>query len=231
MSLSRVVVWCGMAVLVGIVGPAAIAQPPGGGGGGGFGGRFGGGMGSMMILRNEQIQKELEIVDDQLQELEAIGEEMRDSFQGFREMSEDERADRMREITADFEKRVNEVLLPHQQKRLKQITSQFQTRGREGVAGALTEGNLADELKITDEQREKLRKVGEEARAEMEEKTRKLREEMELKILDVLTDEQRRQYKELMGEPFEMDMRQMFQGRGGRDGGGNRGGDRNRNDF
>jgi Spy/CpxP family protein refolding chaperone len=234
MSLSRVMVWCGVAVMVGIMGPVAVAQPPGGGGGGGgpgFGGRFGGGMGSMMILRNEQIQKELEIVDDQLQELEAIGEEMRDSFQGFRDMSEDERADRMREITADFEKRVNEVLLPHQQKRLKQITAQFQARGREGVTGALTEGNLADELKITEEQREKLRKVGEEARAEMDEKMRKLREEMEQKILAVLTDEQRSQYKELMGEPFEMDMRQMFQGRGGRDGGGGRGGDRNRNDF
>lgn len=233
MSFIRVVTLGLVAVMAAVVGPVAVAQPPGGGGPGGPGGRFGmgGPMGAMMIIRNEQIQKELEIVDDQLQELETIGEEMRDSFQGMRDLSQEEREDKMREITQDYEKRVNEVLLPHQQKRLKQITTQFQSRGREGVAGALTQGGLAEELKITDDQREKLQKVAEEARAEMDEQTRKLRQEMEEKILAVLNDDQRKKYKEMIGEPFEMDMRQMFQGRGQRGGDNQRGGDRNRNDF
>ena len=45
-------------------------------------------MGSpMMLLRSEQIQKELEIVEDQLKEIETIGEDMRESFQGMRDMS------------------------------------------------------------------------------------------------------------------------------------------------
>jgi Spy/CpxP family protein refolding chaperone len=217
---------------MGMLSSVALAQPGGPGGPGG-GGRFGFG-GPMMLMRSEQIQKELEIVDDQLEELEAIGEDMRDSFQGLRDMSQEERETKMREIAQEYEKRVNEVLLPHQQKRLKQITVQFSSRGREGIAGSLTDGDLAKELKITDEQKEKLRKAGEEARTEMEEKMRKFRSEMEEKILAVLTDEQRRQYKEMIGEPFELDMRQAFQGRGGRGGGDDNrggGGNRNRNDF
>lgn len=231
MRHSRLVLGFAVATLVAGLGSIALAQP--GGGGGGPGGRFGGMMASpMMILRNEQIQKELEIVDDQLKDLEAIGEEMRESFQGLRDLSQEERDEKFREINKQFEERLNEVLLPHQQKRLKQISAQFSSRGPNGVAGTLTEGNLAEELKITDEQKEKLRSVGEEARAEMEEKTKKIRAEMEEKILAVLTEEQRKQYKELVGEPFEMDMRQMFQRGQGRDGGGQRGGQRqNRNDF
>lgn len=213
----------------------ATAQPPGPGGPGGFGGRgFGGMMANpMMIIRSEQIQKELEIVDDQLKELEAIGEDMRDSFQGLRDLSQEERDQKFRDINKEFESRLNEVLLPHQQKRLKQITNQFSSRGREGIAGSLTDGDLAKELNITDEQKAKLKTVGEEARQEMDEKLKKIRSEMEEKVLSVLTDEQRKQYKEMVGEPFELDFRQAFQGGRGRGGfgGGGGGNQGNRNDF
>ena len=68
----------------------------------------------------------------------------------------------------------------------------------------------------------------------MDAKMKKIRAEMEEKVLAVLTDEQRKQYKEMVGEPFELDQRQMFQGqgRGGRGGnGGPGGGGQNRNDF
>jgi hypothetical protein len=48
-------------------------------------------------------------------------------------------------------------------------------------------------------------------RGEMEEKTKKIRRWK--KILAVLTDEQRKQYKEMVGEPFRKDFRQMQGGR------------------
>ena len=177
MKFSRLVLIGAMFVMCAGFVSIASAQPGGGPGGGGPGGRgFGGMMASpMMILRNEQMQKELEIVDDQLKELEAIGEDMRDSFQGLRDMSQEERDTKFREINKKFEERINEVLLPHQQKRLKQITTQFSSRGRDGIAGSLTDGDLAKDLKITDEQKAKLKEVGEEARKEMDEKTRKIR--------------------------------------------------------
>jgi Spy/CpxP family protein refolding chaperone len=84
MRFSHLVLGCGVAVMIAGLASIASAQP----GGGGPGGRgFGGMMASpMMIMRNEQIQKELEIVDDQLKELESIGEDMRESFQGLRDM-------------------------------------------------------------------------------------------------------------------------------------------------
>ncbi len=233
MKFARLVGVFGLAAMAFGLASNAAAQPGGQGGSGGPGG-FGRMMNNpMMLLRSEQIQKELEIVEDQLKEIETIGEDMRESFQGMRDMSQEERETKMTEINKDFQTRVNEILLPHQQKRLKQIGLQMAGRGRDGAAGSLTEGDLSKELKITDEQKAKLKEVAEKARINMEEKTKKLREEFESEILAVLTDEQRAQYKEMVGDTIELDQRQMFQGgRGGQRGQGGRGGrSGNQSDF
>ncbi len=208
------------------LGSAAMAQPGGGGpGGGGPGGRGGDFMNNpMMLLRSEQVQKALEIVDDQVEQIDEIGNEMRDAmrdaFQNFRDMSDEERQKKMTELNEDFQAKVDEILLPHQQKRLKQIALQQRTRGMNGIAGAL-DGDLAKELKITSAQKEEMQKVAEEARKEMEEKIVQLRKDMEDKVLSVLDSDQREKFQELVGEPFELDFRQMF--RGGQQGGGRRG--------
>jgi Spy/CpxP family protein refolding chaperone len=220
----------GWIVATGIVcatlGMSQVSLAQGGGGPGGFGRMM---SNPGMLLRSEQIQKELEIVDDQLKELEAIGEEMRESFQGLRDMSPEERDEKFREINKELETRLNEVLLPHQQKRLKQITTQMGSRGRDGVAGMLTDGDLGKDLKVTEDQKKKLREVVESARTEMDEQMRKVRKDFEDKLLSVLTPEQRKQYEEMLGEPFEMDFRQMMPGRGQGSRGGR--GENRQNDF
>lgn len=221
------------------VSTVAMAQP----GRGGFGMRGGFRNNLLYLAMNEAVQKEIEVVDDQKAEIEKIGEEIRSQRpQGerpnFREMSEEEREKyiaQMRERGAKEAKianaRLEEALLPHQMKRIKEISLQ-----QRGVA-ALSDDEVAKELKITDAQKKKLEDVNqknmETMRSKMEElrqggsregffeKYQEMRKEAEGKVLAVLTGDQKKKFEEMKGEPFEMPQRTFT--RGGRRGGGERG--------
>jgi len=145
-----------------------------------------------------------------------------------REMSQEEREQRMAEVREKMEKqrtemegKVKEILLPHQIKRLEQI--QVQTRMRwAGTSGALGSEELAEKLGITEEQREKLQAKQEEVQKKLAEKIAKARQEAQDEILSVLTPEQVKKIKDLIGEPFEMQRQRG--GPGGRGAQGGRGG-------
>jgi Spy/CpxP family protein refolding chaperone len=219
------------AVVIGLLCAPTLAQP----GGGGFGGRggFGGpGGGVTGLLMSDQIREEIEITDDQLADLEAMGEEMRDQmrsmFEGMRDLSPDERRERfatmrddMQDIQSQAEDRMNEILLPHQVARLREINLQQQVR-RGGLEGAL-QGELAEELGITDEQREQMVAKAQELQQEMQQKIEQLRKDAQDELMSLLTPDQRSKLDSLMGTDFEMEDRGFggrFGGRGGRDRGG-----------
>ncbi len=204
-------------------------------------GGFGGGNNLLYLAMNEAVQKEIEVVDDQKAEIEKIGEEIRSQRQqgerpNFREMSEEEREKyiaQMRERSAKEAKIANaklkEALLPHQMKRLKEIS--IQQRG----TSALSDAEVAEELKITGAQKKKLEDVNqknmETMRSKMQElfqggnregireKMQEMRKEAEGKVLTVLTGDQKKKFEELKGEAFEMPERTR-----GRRGGGESGG-------
>lgn len=227
----------------GVMSETAAAQPPGGGRGG-FGGPGGGfGNNPMFLLMNEKVREELEIVDDQMAELETLREdmqnEMREMFDGMRDASPEERREMMEEIrgemeekTKEYEGKLNKVLLPHQQTRLKQLFFQSQSRGRAGGA-LLSSDALKEELDITPEQEDKLREAAEKAQEEMRAEVMKLQKAAEDKIIKVLSEEQQAKYRELIGETFDFGPQQgMGRGQGGPGGGrGGQGGDRGRSDF
>jgi Spy/CpxP family protein refolding chaperone len=207
-----------MAIVVAVVlfQSSAVAQPGGGRGGPGFGGPGGfGGGGILGLAARDDVQQELQLVDEQQEELTAvaeeirneIGQEMRDMFSQMRDLGDDERRERFEEIrarleeaNADAEKRLEKVLLPHQFERLKQID--LQSRLQQRGAAALTSGELADTLNLTDDQRAKLEQRAEEVQQELEEKIQQLRIEARNKLLDVLTAEQRAKLESLMGDDF-----------------------------
>jgi len=117
----------------------------------------------------------------------------------------------------DLQNQVDGILLPHQQKRLKQLFFQRQTaRGNSG----LMNGPIADELNLSEEQIEKMRAAAEKAQQELREKVAALQKEAREKVLAFLTKEQRAKFDELIGEPFD------FGNDRGRGRGGNRGRDR-----
>ena len=215
-----------------------MAQPGRGGGGSIFGQ-----VTQLSLLGQEAVQKELELVEDQLEFINDIRdrqrEGMRELFMGARDrfqgMSDDERRKafediqkKMQESNKELEAEALEELLPHQTARLKQLLAQAQTRRNGGpTSGRLSEG-LIEELGLTDKQVEELKAKAEEVSAKLKEKVAKLQAQAQEEIFSsVLSKDQHAKYKELMGDSFEFEERSRFGGgdRGGR-GGGDRGGDR-----
>jgi Spy/CpxP family protein refolding chaperone len=194
----------------------ALAAQPGGrrggpGGRGGFGGGFGfGGGGLAGVLMREDARKELELVDEQVADLQKMGEGLREKvgplFSGLRDIEDpEERSAKFREAMTKAsemtEKEIGKILLPHQMKRAKQLA--FQQRLRGGAGRALTGGQLADELGISEEQREKLRAANEKLEAELRQKMAELRNKAQEELLKLLTPQQQAKFKDLVGEPFE----------------------------
>jgi Spy/CpxP family protein refolding chaperone len=220
----------------------AWAQP-----GGGFRGRSGpggfpGGDGTLGLIQQQEVQQEIELSEDQQAELRTLGETIRDEvrnemqgmFQNMRDLSDEERQAKFDEIRTRFEAinkdaeaRMKTVLMPHQFDRLKQID--VQSRVQTGGASALTEGELAETLGLTEAQRDQIREKSEEVQKDLNEKIGQLRLEARNQLLEVLTPEQRAKLESMMGTDFALAQPQ-FGPPGGRNafGRGNRGG-RNRN--
>jgi hypothetical protein len=130
---------------------------------------------SLMILRSEKVQKELELMDDQKEKLKALGEQIREEFQkeysGLRDLPQEERAVKMLELREKLKARTQEIrdkvekeiLLPHQVDRLKQLG--LQARG----PSALVDAKVLQELGVSDAQKERLTKLRE--RVEKERQT------------------------------------------------------------
>jgi Spy/CpxP family protein refolding chaperone len=211
--------------------------PPGGfGGPGGPGGFFGGG-GILGLAARDEVQQELQLVDEQKDKVRAIADdarnrardEMRGIFEQLRDLNDEERRAKFEEIrtkleamNADMEKELDKVLLPHQLERLKQIDLQNKIRQR--GSSALTSGDVASALNLTDEQRQKLEKRAAEVQEELQTKIRKLQAEARQKMIDVLTPEQQAQLQKMMGDNFDL-RDQGFGGFRGRFDRGNRGSD------
>jgi Spy/CpxP family protein refolding chaperone len=213
----------------------------------------------MSLLGNEQVQKELELLPDQIADFTKLREEsfskMREQFAGFRDLSEEERRKKGEEMRPQMEKmqkelqdKMKEILLPHQNDRLRELF--VQARG----TGALDDADIAAELKITDDQKKQIAEVREKQREKFgamfqnrgegnDEDRRKqfetLREESTKLTLDVLSSEQRDQFEKMKGEKADFELNAFGRGgpggpggpgggfRGGRPGGGDRpGGDR-----
>jgi Spy/CpxP family protein refolding chaperone len=227
--MKRWISFLAVALAMCVVASDVYAQPGrgqrGGGGPGGQGGFGGPGGGALGVLRDEQAREELGITEDQMEKIQALqekaGAQMREAFSGMRDLSEDERRERFAEMRETMtkqqdalQKQVDEVLLPQQRDRLKQIA--LQQRMRFGAQNALGSPEVAKELGITDEQREKLQKVAQEAEEDLRKKTEELREEAKQKVLAVLTPTQQDKLKKLIGEPATLGGGgQRFGGRGG----------------
>lgn len=220
----------GLVMLSGLT-SESLGQRPGGQGRGpggrGFPGGFGGG--PLELLQRPDVQAELELLDDQKHEARKLAEDLnsrrRELFGQFRggNQNEDDREalrERVREafqkLNQDTEESLS-FLLPHQRTRLSQLEVQFRMRGG-GALGALSSRQVAENLKVSDEQREKLRERGRELGQELRKKMAELQREFQDKLLAELEPEQRAKFQELVGDPFEF--QDQGPGRGGRPGGG-----------
>lgn len=239
------------ALLVVLATTVATAQQPSGRGGRGFGGMMGGGRGgdpTLRLLTSPEVQKDLELVDDQVTQLKAIGEDVRakmqKEFSGIRDLPRDQQRARFTEmqaklkpITDEAVKKVQEVLLPHQVDRLKELS--IQVRG----AGALADAKVQEDLGLSADQKTKLTKIQEDATtairamfdaarnldddarrakfAENREKTQKMIKDASDEALNVLTTDQKDKLEKMKGKILP-NITYPQQQRGGPQRGGNR---------
>ena len=155
------------------------------GGGRGGAGMFGGGMfggggqNQLFLLRNPEVQKDLELSDEQKENAEKLlasyGEDQREAmeklgvdFGALRELPDAEREKKMKEmgdaqakVNEKYQAKLSELLKPEQSKRLKQISVQ--------AAGpmALRNDEIVKTLKLSDEQKQDIAKIMDESAQSM----------------------------------------------------------------
>ena len=203
-----------------------------------------------MLLRADEVQKEIELLDDQKAKLKAFSDELRAEMEKqrdqYRDLSPEERMAKFNEARKEYgakvTAKVNEILLPHQVDRVKELAVQ-----RLGLM-ALGDPDVQEKLKISEDQKEKMKAVresisntmremfagmrdlDEEARrkkfGEIREKMDKIRSETEAKVLDILTSEQKGGLEKMKGKKFDFPEGMGFGGSGGRRGPGGPGGPR-----
>jgi hypothetical protein len=192
-----------------------------------------------MLLNVKEVQTELKMTEPQVAK---VGEKQQEFMGKMRELfqngggggNREEMQAAMAKIQEEQSKAVNEILDTKQQKRFKQLELQ-----RAGTMAVLRK-DVADELKITEEQKTKIQEIqraqfeaqrnggggarlGPDSTPEERAAAMKAREEAQKalneKIAGVLTDAQKAQWKAMQGEPFKFPPMQ-FGGFGGRRGGG-----------
>lgn len=176
----------------------------------GFGGPgFGGGL---MLLSNKSVQEELKVDEDQVKKITDLAAKNRENFGSLRDLSNEERREKMTAITAENNKAIDAILKPEQVTRLHEIENQV------GGAQALTSERNADKLKLTDDQKKKIGDVLASSREKMGDlrdqfqndregamkKMQEIRAETNKEAMAVLTDDQKKTWEELTGKPFEI---------------------------
>ena len=200
---------------------SAMAQG-GGGGGGGRGGRGQRGAGGspyapMTLIGREEVQKELNITDEQKAKLTDLRTSIRAKTQQAMQDAGQDRAARTEataKVTAEAVKSLGEILTPDQAKRLRELQIQWT-----GHSIVLADKDVQASLGITDDQKSKLEDLQKRetaANADLQAKTRsqeitqaeardlrtKNQQVLETEIDKVLTDTQKSKLADMGGKPL-----------------------------
>ena len=197
----------------------AFAQRPAGPGGFGPPG-MGQGPTAAMLLANDKVQQELKITDDQKAAIKKATDEVsakyKDDMDKARaDMDRQKMGELRKAMSEDTEKAVLAILKPDQSKRLKQIEVQAAGLGafsKDDVQTALkvTDAQKKDIKDATDDMQKDIRELFQNAQgdrdkmAEAQKKVQSLREETLDSIVKNLTDDQKKTWKELSGDKFEV---------------------------
>jgi hypothetical protein len=191
----------------------------------------------LMLAGQASVQKELKLTEDQVSKVKELDAKARASRQGLVKRNQKERQQSDQELAKANEKALAGMLTPEQSKRLRQIAVQ--------VKGALfvlhrpnntAETEVAQAVGLTDEQRQRISAVWEDFQASSKQllragagggniifatpeaikKVQALSSKFDAEVVALLTDEQKRKWKDLIGEPFKGTIVTPF-GRGQRD--------------
>ncbi len=225
-GIIAIVLSCAMLVVI-----SAQAQPPRGGGMMGGMGMMGGqgGMGFLILLRNQDVQSEIQLTADQKDKLQDLAQAARGSFtrgQNYQDMTDDECAamrKQMQERQEKMQKDVEELLTPEQLQRLKEIRLQV-ADSQGGTLAALSIPDVTKDLAFTPDQSHKLKNLqqsiadkgrelmqggmnmSQDERAAAFEKIQQAAKDASAKAADILTPEQKATLEKLKGKKFDIDL-------------------------
>jgi hypothetical protein len=210
-----------LALVALLIATPLMAQQRGRGGRGGMFGQIT----KAALLGSENVQKELEIVADQKEQIAAIVEEARQGRRGGgrgQDLSDEERAKRDKERAeraAAIDKKIDAVLVGPQKTRLNEIY--VQALG----SFAFSNPEIAKELGIGEDLQEKIadarRQAFQDAADGGPEGFAKARTESEKAIVALLSADQKAKFEKMKGKPVSFDLTTIGRGgRGGRRGGG-----------
>ena len=177
----------------------------------------------MNIASNSELRKDLELIDDQLEELKDISAEFQQSLSNPKyiersmeirraiDAGDDKEARRigaelqsdMLKVSRNLKLKLKETLLPHQLSRMKQIARKSSLARKSeykdefGIAMA-----LSDELELNKEEKAKLKRITEQAREEYYDELENLKRKTHKKILAALPRKKRDHLVELVGDLF-----------------------------
>ncbi|MDW8107340.1 MAG: Spy/CpxP family protein refolding chaperone [Armatimonadota bacterium] len=177
----------------------------------GFGGRMARWGMAAMLLERADVQRELNLTEQQRNQIRQMREAMRAAREELRNLPPEERRQRMQELRQKYDP-VN-VLTDAQKKRLREL--ELQAIG----PMAFLNPEVADELKLTQEQRSRLQAIVNEFFSQMRQQfqaggfgqgqaaqqLQQAREQMEQRMLQVLTPQQRQQWQQMQGKPFQFE--------------------------
>jgi hypothetical protein len=172
------------------------------------------------LLQHPDVQKELKLSSQQVQNINqirrAVHEKHREEMDKLRDLDAEERLRKQallaKTVSQETMSALSRVLRPEQSRRLEQIHVQHQ-----GLR-AFSDPKVDKALRLTDNQKQSIRKIGEEAAQEARllfrvaaqsgfqetlKKIEKVRRKALEKCVALLSDEQRRAWQELIGDPFE----------------------------
>jgi hypothetical protein len=172
------------------------------------------------LILIQGVQKELKLTDEQVKQVEQIAKRVRAKMEKDLAQLEDLEGLEMRtkskelreNYRKEFPKFLAEVLSPEQMARLKQIS--LQTIGIK----AFVDADVEKALELTADQKKKLKALDEETHKETfdvylkfgnntkaaREKIEALNKESVAKAVDLLTDKQKKAWKDLVKDPFEV---------------------------
>jgi hypothetical protein len=178
-------------------------------------------LGGAFLVTRDKVQQELKLTKEQREKLDQhLGAMLPGAMQFFEKIESLKPAAREQEL-GSYRKRANRelaallkgTLSEGQRTRLRQLELQ-----REGLFG---DGETWSELRLTDEQRQRFMAEIPKAHSRIEPlireaqrtgkpdeirpKVLKIRDELQGKLESILTDEQKKQWKELLGKPMEQD--------------------------
>jgi hypothetical protein len=163
----------------------------------------------LLLLRQKSVQKELKLSSDVIKKILEFTDAQSEAAGKAVKLEEGARRKAFEKLVKENEKFLTDNLDEKQSKRLNQITLQFTALTQ------LTKAETAKELELKDDQVKKLKELQTESRKALvelmeskeakgkNEKFAKWRETTRKKILDLLTDDQKKKVREMAGEPFE----------------------------